>query len=761
MPVTVAPVIDDRRYQDLLDEALARIPVHNPEWTNFNRSDPGVTLIELFAFLTENLLYRANQIPERNRRKFLSLLGVPLQPGGSASGIVAFTNERGTRTTITLSEGLEVRAGEVPFRTRQTIDVLPVETRIYYKRERTNPSEQLKEYYRQLYSSYRTDPAPPDLKLYDTVAFPADGASVVDLGQTIDRSLWIALLARSSDKLQLPQDLAPDEAARQLRDQARKAIENKTLSLGLVPALAAASRDLRAGPTQPDGVPAVQYFLPNVPPGNKLPNTRVPEYRTLDANPTADILAVPGVVQITLPPASGLTLWDMDPLDAGVGDLPPSIEDTAIDDRVITWLRVRPTGAATARFLWAGINAVMVSQRASVLNELLPPGTGEPDQVVKLARTPVIPGAVTVTVAGFQEPWVEISDLYAADPEVPSPDIRTPEGAAKPAGALTDVFACDPEAGELRFGDGAHARRPAAGAAMRATYDYGMGPQGNVGPGSINASPALPASLKVTNPVRTWGGSAPEPVAQGEKQIAQYLQHRDRLVTAEDFKTITERTPGVDIGRVEVLPAYNPALGGDEPGGAPGAVTLLVIPRFDSDQPDAPRPDRLFLDAVCRYLDPRRLITTEVFLRGADYKPIWVSVGIKLIGGASAPQVRDAVKQELLDFLSPLDRERQTANGTRGGVAWPLRKSVVDRELMTIASRVQGVMLVRNVILAEDKKGAAAEIPMEGLELPRVLGISVVEGDPLDLDQLRGAPSAAVDAPPTSFVPVPIIPENC
>jgi predicted phage baseplate assembly protein len=87
MPITVAPVIDDRKYQDLLDEALARIPVHNPEWTNFNRSDPGVTLIELFAFLTENLLYRANQIPERNRRKFLSLLGVPLEPGASASGL--------------------------------------------------------------------------------------------------------------------------------------------------------------------------------------------------------------------------------------------------------------------------------------------------------------------------------------------------------------------------------------------------------------------------------------------------------------------------------------------------------------------------------------------------------------------------------------------------------------------------------------------------------------------------------------------------
>src|SRR5204863_8637421 len=61
------PVLDNRSYQDLLDDALARIPVHNPEWTNFNRSDPGVTLLELFAFLTESVIYRANQIPERNR----------------------------------------------------------------------------------------------------------------------------------------------------------------------------------------------------------------------------------------------------------------------------------------------------------------------------------------------------------------------------------------------------------------------------------------------------------------------------------------------------------------------------------------------------------------------------------------------------------------------------------------------------------------------------------------------------------------------
>src|SRR6266446_8239836 len=100
MPLKI-PILDDRRYQQLLDEALARIPVYTPEWTNFNKSDPGVTLVEIFAFLTENLLYRSNQIPERNRKKFLKLLNVPLQPATAAQGLVTINNEKNALTTST------------------------------------------------------------------------------------------------------------------------------------------------------------------------------------------------------------------------------------------------------------------------------------------------------------------------------------------------------------------------------------------------------------------------------------------------------------------------------------------------------------------------------------------------------------------------------------------------------------------------------------------------------------------------------------
>src|SRR6185369_13565426 len=157
MPISI-PNLDNRKYEDLLTEALARIPVHNPEWTNFNKSDPGVTLIEVFAFLTENLLYRCNQIPERNRKKFLSLLGVQLQPASSAKGLVTFTNERGPLETFTLNAGLEVKAGQIPFRTQAGLDVLPVEARAYYKKQVESPSTQLVEYYKSLYISFQGTP---------------------------------------------------------------------------------------------------------------------------------------------------------------------------------------------------------------------------------------------------------------------------------------------------------------------------------------------------------------------------------------------------------------------------------------------------------------------------------------------------------------------------------------------------------------------------------------------------------------------------
>ena len=78
-----APILDDRSYQQLRDELIRRIPVYAPEWTDHNASDPGITLIELFAFLGENLLYRFNQIPDATKLAFLRLLQLPADDAAS------------------------------------------------------------------------------------------------------------------------------------------------------------------------------------------------------------------------------------------------------------------------------------------------------------------------------------------------------------------------------------------------------------------------------------------------------------------------------------------------------------------------------------------------------------------------------------------------------------------------------------------------------------------------------------------------------
>jgi predicted phage baseplate assembly protein len=88
------PKIDNRRYDDILTEARTRIARYTPEWTpvwtDVNDSDPGITLVQLFAWLSEMLLYRLGRVPENNYLKFLQLLGIELTPAQSARVEITF-----------------------------------------------------------------------------------------------------------------------------------------------------------------------------------------------------------------------------------------------------------------------------------------------------------------------------------------------------------------------------------------------------------------------------------------------------------------------------------------------------------------------------------------------------------------------------------------------------------------------------------------------------------------------------------------------
>src|SRR5215831_4635117 len=130
MPIQ-SPQLDDLRYDAVVEQLLRRIPVYAPEWTDWNDSDPGVTLIQLFAYLAEQVGYRLNQVPEKNYVELLKLLGVRLRPALAASTRIGiFLSD----PTVTEGYTLEARSrfmgkGSAPaiFESDVDVDIVPAE----------------------------------------------------------------------------------------------------------------------------------------------------------------------------------------------------------------------------------------------------------------------------------------------------------------------------------------------------------------------------------------------------------------------------------------------------------------------------------------------------------------------------------------------------------------------------------------------------------------------------------------------------------
>jgi predicted phage baseplate assembly protein len=127
----LAPNLDDRTFQQLVDDARRLVHRRCPEWSEHNISDPGITLIETFAMMVDQLIYRLNRVPDRNYVKFLELLGLELRPPGAAEGEVTFWLSAPQPQTVTVRAETEVSTDRtdieepVVFSTTEQLDIVP------------------------------------------------------------------------------------------------------------------------------------------------------------------------------------------------------------------------------------------------------------------------------------------------------------------------------------------------------------------------------------------------------------------------------------------------------------------------------------------------------------------------------------------------------------------------------------------------------------------------------------------------------------
>ncbi|MGO4462069.1 putative baseplate assembly protein [Streptomyces sp. M-16] len=128
-----SPNLDDRRFQQFVDDAKRYIQQRAPEWTDHNVSDPGITLVETVAHMADQIVYRLNRVPEKNHLAFLDLVGITLFPPSAARTDVTFWLSAPQEDVILVPAGAEVatlrteREEAVVFATERDLAVVPCE----------------------------------------------------------------------------------------------------------------------------------------------------------------------------------------------------------------------------------------------------------------------------------------------------------------------------------------------------------------------------------------------------------------------------------------------------------------------------------------------------------------------------------------------------------------------------------------------------------------------------------------------------------
>lgn len=722
MPLPV-PNLDDRRFDDLVTEARNRLGNHLPELTHIAPGDPVHAFVDLFAWLTETILYRANLIPERQRRAFLNLLQIPLRPARPARGVVCIdAGENNVQLLAATPAGRSVSGAGQSFTTLGEIRPTPLSLRVAAK-EFVDPESlpgmglDLAGLAEQYGISTDREPTPFRPRHFQ----PAREALSLSHALAADRGYYLAL--------SLPEPLADR------REELRGALAGITLNMALAPANE--NQGQSVGDLRPR---ELRWELLSRGEGDGL--IRLPLEVVDDSSHGG---RRPGVARLRIP--RNPTLFEdfalEDPMFYGVGDEPPALPDDAPRERVVFWLRLSCPEEPALPLGYIGVNGVEVIGQGRADDLMLGRGTGQPDQVLALPHRDLDPQSLVLQVEeeGRWVTWRAVDFLAGSD------------GDAR-------VYRLDAAAGNVHFGNGLQGRRPPRGLRIRAeSYRFGGGVDGNLPPGSLTELDGN-SRLTVRHEHPFAGGVDAETVEEAERRIPQFLTHRNRAVSREDFRLLVLSNPINAVARAEVLEGFIPGASlraAREK--VPGAVSVFVLPPATPALGNTPRATQGLLKDVFGYLLDRVLVGTELYVLSPEFVPIAVSTTVTVRDPATEQETLRAVREALVRYLWPLPP------GGFEGHGWPLGGSVRDAELLTRVAQVPGVKAVNDLALfhrgeagwTRVAEGQALE--SNAYQLPELRAVEADGGTgAAGLPRGVGPPSGPEGDQP---VPAPVIPDVC
>ncbi|CAB1062429.1 FIG01122338: hypothetical protein [Olavius sp. associated proteobacterium Delta 1] len=726
------PKLDDKTFDELVEEARTLIARYAPEWTDHNIHDPGITLIELFAWLAEMQFFQLDQITARHRQTFLKLMSVtprPIQPARThihfdvKEGTPGALIKAGTKLTPIGNERLVFETEEDLFLTDNSLESVTthINTTVIDHTQANRHGNvyfypfgenNLKEAYFQLQfrsgleesgfslsvqvSADELSDAPGDKRE------PVPGVRMVKLvWEFWCRGSWCGLGVKKDTTNSLIKNgrisfrTSDDDCQKPEQEPLRIRCRIADGSYEIAPRIKKIDLN-RIAVVQVETAMEERLGSGDETPGQTVKLQKAPIYTQGPENASrlyaGDILNWRNFAKKMLEDTSGpverirrfidrqsLTLLsDDDLLDDGdvqydvVAALNRLLESRELyQGGAFADIDIPPEYHDLIGRLTNNISPAEIKRLNRFLFE-----SAFADQVVRRNMIVQVQDA-----DGNWRDWTRVEDFNDSGPDDPH-------------------YTLEPKEGKITFGNGLNGQIPQPYQQIRARfYKTCLGPVGNLPPGQIwNFLEPQLSAYRGENREPAGGGRAEESLEDAELRARRNFNTTYRAITAEDFERLALSTPGLQAARAKTLLNYHP----DYPfATVPGSITVVVVP-CAMPQQIAPQPGEEFRRTIKNYLNSHRLITTNVHVIAPTYVKVSVCCRLQVKMRYDDATVRNRVREALQNYLHPL-------TGGPDQKGWPFGRSVYPSEIYQVIDVVEGVEYASNVSLSCQGNGQETE----------------------------------------------------